>query len=277
MKNVYILLTLVSLIWGGSFVVVKSTTSSISPIDLSFLRFLIASPIMLFILFISNRPKKVHIKDTLWILILGLSGVTFLYIFQFTGIKYIEASTSSVLINTNVIFIAIFSAIFLKEELKIKKLVGILGAFIGVIIMSINSIVSFDNMELIGCTLIILSAVCWAIYSIVGKYLISRYDELTITTYAFLIGTFLFIPFLDISKISMILNRTALIWMDILYLSILCSVFGYIGWYYSLSKIDASKGSCISNYNPCICNSAFIFIFRRKSYISIYNRSNFNT
>ena len=104
--------------------------------------------------------------------------------------------------------------------------------------------------ELIGSILILLSALCWAIYSIVGKRLLKKYDAFAITTYSFGLGTIFYIPFVvpdiapTIQKIS--LNG----WMAILYLAIVCSVFGYIGWYYALKKTEASKAAVFLNLIP---------------------------
>jgi drug/metabolite transporter (DMT)-like permease len=50
--------------------------------------------------------------------------------------------------------------------------------------------------------------------------------------------------FLKIPKIS--LN----VWFAVLYLAIICSVFGYIGWYHALSKIPASKAAVFLNLIP---------------------------
>ena len=192
-------LIFVSLVWAGSFIVVKNITEEIDPIDLGFLRYLVATPIMVLILFIRNKDIVIPKKELPLLSVLGLTGVTLLYVFQFIGIKYTNASTASVLINTNPIFIAILSVIFLKEFFSKKKIFGVLLSFLGVIIilyarLSIE-IFTIDNIFFIGSILMLLSAFCWAIYSVVGKHLISSYDTLTVTTYAFLLGTIFYIPF----------------------------------------------------------------------------------
>ena len=113
MKNKHaLIISTVALIWAGSFIAVKIGVGEISPVMLAFLRFAIASPIM-FLIMISRGGKKLEGKDAPHILLLSLTGVTLLYLLQFMGIKYSTASDSAILINTNVIFIAILSAIFL--------------------------------------------------------------------------------------------------------------------------------------------------------------------
>ena len=248
------LLAFVSLVWAGSFVAVKITVEEISPVDLGFLRFLVATPFMVLILLLSKRKIQFSLKKIFNLSILGLTGVTLLYVFQFIGIEYTTASTSAVLINTNVVFIVILSAAFLKENFSLKKLVGITLSFLGVIIVVFaqmtNERIVFSNIFLIGCLLIVLSALCWAIYSIVGKSLLDEYDPFTVTTYAFVLGTIFFLPLVlpDITNVIQTISVNG--WMVILYLALICSVFGYVAWYYALSKSEAGKAAVFLNLIP---------------------------
>jgi len=133
-----LLLVFVSLAWAGSFVVVTMTVEEISPVDLGFLRFLIATPFMVLILLLSKKETRLPVKEFLSLSILGLTGVTFLYIFQFIGIEYTTASTAAVLINTNVIFVVLLSATFLREKFSLKKSAGIAISFFGVLVISLH-------------------------------------------------------------------------------------------------------------------------------------------
>jgi drug/metabolite transporter (DMT)-like permease len=255
-KNLIIamLLILVSFVWAGSFIVVDITTKEMDPIDLGFLRFLIATPLMILIAVLRKKPLLLPKKELPWLVVLGLTGVTLLYLFQFLGIHFTNAPTASVLINTNVIFIAILSGFFLQETLTRKRVAGIVLSFIGVFVIMFSDIskqaLTFDNLFFIGGILMLLSAFCWALYSFVGKRLLKTYDEFVITTYAFGFGTLLYIPFV-ILHLGPVLQRTSLNgWLAVLYLALTCSLFGYLGWYYALKNIDASKAAVFLNFIP---------------------------
>ena len=120
-KNIFnytsFLLILVALAWAGSFIVVDATVKQIQPITIAFLRFLIATPFMIFSIFIFKKNQLIKLNELHYFIILGLTGVTLLYLFQYLGIERTTAATSAVLINTNVIFISIFSVLFLKENI----------------------------------------------------------------------------------------------------------------------------------------------------------------
>ena len=249
-----LLLAFVSLVWAGSFVAVRMTVKEISPVDLGFLRFLVATPFMILILLLSKKEIRLPAKELLSLSVLGLTGVTLLYIFQFIGIEYTTASTSAVLINTNVIFIVLLSATFLKEKFPLRKSAGIAFSFAGVLVVIFaqmtNESIAFSNVFLIGCMFIILSAFCWAIYSIVGKRLLDKYDPFTVTTYAFVLGTIFFLPVVlpDITDVIQGVSFNG--WMAVLYLALICSVFGYVAWYYALSRIEAGRAAVFLNLIP---------------------------
>jgi drug/metabolite transporter (DMT)-like permease len=257
-RNLFIafLLILVSLFWAGSFVVVSIATSQemMDPIFLGFLRFLVATPLMVLIIVLEKKSLQIPRKELPWIVILGLTGVTLLYLFQFFGIQYTNAPTASVLINTNVIFIAILSVLLLRETLTKKRVAGIVLSFVGVLIIMFSDIAKQQmidsNLFFIGSILMLLSAFCWALYSYVGKRLLNTYDGTVITTYAFLFGTLFYLP-LVAPDILPVLQQTSLSgWLAVLYLALACSIFGYLGWYYALKHIDASKAAVFLNLIP---------------------------
>jgi len=255
-KNLIIipLLVLVSFFWAGSFIVVEITTKEIDPIDLGFLRFLVATPLMVLLVLVQKKSISLPKKEIPWLIALGLTGVTLLYLFQFLGIFYTNAPTASVLINTNVIFIAVLSGLFLHEHLTKKRISGIVLSFLGVFVIMFSDIskqqFTLDNLFIIGSTLMLLSAFCWALYSFLGKRLLKTYDEVVITTYAFVFGTLFYLPFV-FSHISPVLKQTSLNgWLAVLYLALACSLFGYLGWYYALKHIDASKAAVFLNFIP---------------------------
>ena len=233
--------------WAGSFVVVKDTVDEVDPIDIGFLRFVVATPIMFVIFLFTKNKKPMPKKELPSLAVLGLTGVTLLYIFQFIGIDLTTASTSSILINTNAIFIAIFSAVFLKEKFSKKKAAGVILSFAGVSTIVFaqitNENIVFSDAFVFGCILILLSAICWAVYSIIGKRLLKTYGAIEVTTYAFILGVIFYIPVVISDIFESVQKIPVNGWISIIYLGVFCSVFGYVAWYYALKNTDASKAA----------------------------------
>lgn len=251
---VYALLIFASLAWAGSFIAVRLIYQQIPPIMLGFLRFVVATPVMILILFITKKPLFLPRKEWPKVMVLGLTGVTLLYIFQFVGVSYTSASTGGVLINTNVLFIALFSAIFLKEQFSRKKIIGILLSFTGVFLVVLGQITNeslvVDDTFLLGCVFILCSAICWAIYSVIGKKLLSTYESVTVTSNAFLMGTILFLPLVYQQVLPVVQKSTLNGLIAVLYLGLFCSVFAYLAWYYALSRLEAGRSAVFLNFIP---------------------------
>ncbi len=249
-----VLLAFVAIFWGGSFLVVKYMASEITAVDLGFLRFLIATPLMLLYCIFTKKLEVPSRRQIPSLVVLGLTGVTFLYLFQFVGIRLTNASTASVLINTNVIFITVLSFVFLHERTTVRQVVGValsFGGVVGVVFSNISiSQLNFSNSFFLGCLLMLLSALCWAVYSVVGKQLLRSMNNLTVTTYAFLLGTILYLPFVfrSIPGALSVLSFSG--WLAVLYLGLFCSIFCYLGWYNALSKIDAGRAAVFLNVIP---------------------------
>ncbi|MBU1940228.1 MAG: DMT family transporter [Candidatus Thermoplasmatota archaeon] len=248
-----LLLLLIALAWAGSFVVVKNVTNEVDPVQLGFLRFLVATPLMMLVLFFRKKSLVVSWSMVPRMIVLGLTGVTFLYLFQFSGIARTTAATAGVLINTNVIFIALLSMVFLHERLSRRKIIGIGLSFMGVIVIvwsrSSNSAFLITPDFIFGVFLVIGSAFCWAIYSIIGKDVLKSYDSIAVTTTAFLWGALLYLPIVP-DVWGVIPSISVMGWLAVLYLAVVCSVLGYLGWYYVLQQMPASSAAVYLNFIP---------------------------
>lgn len=230
------------LIWAGSFIFIKIGLQEIKPYNLAFYRFLIASPVLIIVVYLRGKLQPVNVMDFLKIIILALTGVTLLYAAQFVALLYTTAINSSILINTSVIFIALMS-LFLGEKFTKLKTFGVLLSFLGVIMIVSKgySFEFFSSRTFVGDMLMIFDGFLWAIYTILGKSLLEKYSPEVLTTYAFAIGSILLFPFALYEGIAnpFLLSQTSLI--SLLYLSLLCSVIAYVIWYSALTAMEATK------------------------------------
>jgi drug/metabolite transporter (DMT)-like permease len=261
---IILLLVFASLTWAGSFVSVRLVYTELSPLYLGFLRFVLAAPLMFLVTIFLKRPLLLPKKEIPSIFILSLTGVTLLYVFQFFGVAYTTASTASVLINTNVLFISLFSALFLKEEFNRNKTVGVLLSFTGVVLVvyaqMTNETIIVNSMFIFGCILVLLSAVCWAVYSILGKRLLKTYDPFTVNTNVFIVGVLLYLPLVIPGVFPAISNISLDGIIAVIYLGVFCSVFAYAAWYYALQHQQAAESAVFLTLIPLFTMILSFFI-----------------
>ncbi len=189
---------IVSFFWAIGHPLGRIITQKMHPFQLAGIT-LIAGFFSLFIyLVIKGDVKKIFklpIRDILISLGLGVVGFFLYQIFTFSALSRIPASINAVLISTNVVFIAILSVIILKERIKLLNVVGIILAFIGVLFVTFNQGFSFGigstKMDFIGIAFSLMAALCSALYSVIGKKILSSNDPLIITVLALFFGAVL--------------------------------------------------------------------------------------
>lgn len=182
------------IIWGAGSPIFKWSLTNIPTFTLAFLRFFLAALLLFPFVY-----KKITIEksDFLKFVIVALFGININIIFFFKGLEKTSALSTSIIIALEPIFILLASLIFLKEKFNKNILLGILISFIGFIIIIIKTILNEDkSSSLLGDLFIIIAVISYAIQTIYTKKLSIKYPAETITFWSFLIGSFLFLPFL---------------------------------------------------------------------------------
>ena len=246
-------MVLLIVFWGSSFVVVKQVLGEgLTPTAVATFRFLVAGALFLIALFIKKRVSpdyqlRVKRKDLLTMLALALTGVTFFFTIQYTGIQLAGASIAAVLVCLlSPILITVFSARLFGEHLRKRQITGIITAMAGTLLVVSADLLNLQgNMNFLVGTLILLSTpVMWAVYSLIGEKIMKKYDAFLVVAYVSLLGGLCLIPFsLADNSFFQIFTLGTNEWLAILYLSFTCSLLGYYIWFYVLKKAGATASS----------------------------------
>lgn len=169
-----LLLVFISLIWGSTFIVIKGTLEKVDPVAFLSLRFLLASFIMLPIVY--YRRRFLNSKSVLAGLVLGF-GMSFIFMFQTVGLKYVSASMTGFLTGLYIIFVPILSLVFLKKKPYTASIFGVMLGAVGLYVISANSKVSFGKGELF----VIINALGIAGHIILTDYYSRKYDNFILT------------------------------------------------------------------------------------------------
>ncbi|HTY89643.1 MAG TPA: DMT family transporter [Methanocella sp.] len=244
-------LVLVMALWGGSFIASKVGLEGLFPVELATLRFAIAVPLLVVITLIVEGPKAFNIarKDLPVLIVMALTGVTLQYIVQFYAMTYTSVTNTALLINMGTFFVIIPSAIFLKERLSIDNILGIIIAFIGVALVATKGNFAF-SMNLIGDGLVLICAVMWAIYILVGNKLAGKYSVLSQLNYIFIFGFIGLLPFYFITPHHAIGEFSSTTWACLLYLAIICSVIAYFFFNDAIIKLGPAKAALYQYLEP---------------------------
>ncbi len=195
---------------------------------------------------------RLSIRDTLSSLALGALGFALYQVLTFSALSRIPASMNAVLVATNVILIAVLSAIFLRERIRWLRAVGILAAFIGVLLVTFNAGFSFGaSVDLTGCAFSLLAALTFALYTVLGKRLVGRNDPLIVTTLALFSGAVLLTVF-TVATVGLgrLETASASAWILMAVLGVTMIGFAYPAWFESLKRLPASHASTFIYLTP---------------------------
>jgi drug/metabolite transporter (DMT)-like permease len=272
MKNwqFFLMMILCIVVWAFAFPFIRiGLDEGLSFINLTIMRFLsVCITFGILLLFKSNIFSKLQKRDILPIFLLGFFGVMVYHFGLNYGEQLVSPGAASLIIATRPVYIIILAAIFLKERISLVKLSGIILALGGVIIISIlgTEEATIEIEYLFAAFAVWIAALMGAIYTIIGKKLLVRYNALSLTIYAMLLGSIGLIPFLIISP-SIISEVAALSfngWFAIIFLGVFSTVIGYLIWYIALEIKTASELSVYLYAIPVIATIISFFWFEEQ-------------
>jgi drug/metabolite transporter (DMT)-like permease len=227
------------LFWASAFAGIRAGLQHYSPFHLAVLRFFVASATLAIGAMIRgvNWPDR---HDFPRLFILGLLGIAFYHTALNYGELTVTAGAASFIINIAPVFTTLLSILLLRERFHIAGWVGLSISMSGVLLIALGEggDVSFNK----GGLYILLSALCSALYSVLQKPLLRKYNAFVVTCYAIWIGTLCLCVLLPgLPQEVQRAPRSATI--AVIYLGIFPAALSYFGWSYVLARMPVSRAS----------------------------------
>lgn len=250
-----ICLSLAASMWGGMYVVSKYVLDFIPPFALVWLRYMIAFVFLYAILLAVQKKSGQHRamakRDWLLVAWIGFIGYFVSISFQFIGTKLSDAHTGSLITSATPAFIVIFARFVLKEQITLKKIISMLLATLGVII-----VIGWDfhvGDYFWGSLILVGAAVTWALLSVYVKVASERLSSLAVTTYAILFALVFTTPAMLWELQSHdVFYQSPLIIFGLLYLGIVSTAGAFFLWNKGLELMDAGIGSLFFFFQPIV-------------------------
>jgi len=170
-----LVLVLVTIIWGSTFIIVKNAIEILPVYNFLFIRFSIA----FFLLAIIFYKKLLKIDKRTLIISSAIGTMLFAgYAFQTMGLMYTSASKSGFITGFSVVLVPIFEALFLKSKPSRAAVTGIVLAVIGLFLLTTNVNFSIN----FGDFLTLLCAFAFAMHIILIAKFASSVDTFVIAT-----------------------------------------------------------------------------------------------
>ncbi|MGD9400659.1 MAG: DMT family transporter [bacterium] len=246
-SHIAVLMTvLAALLWATSFSVIKVGLRSIEPYTFLFLRFVIATALLVPGV-LAARKGRLLLKYIAgrYPALLGLA-LAASFGFQFRAQTEIPASTAAIIINSSTLLVAPLSAALLTERIGIRKVIALVLGMAGVYLITARSAGGGAGGTLLGNLLISASAVSTAIYIVVTKKALSekRLEEFPLITAVF-IWTLPVYLVLAAPALRRGVDITGEAWVAIIYLAVFCTALAFMLWARAIRRIGALTSAIV--------------------------------
>lgn len=279
MKKGYICIILSTVLFSTMEIALKISSSSFNPIQLTFLRFLIGSVVLLppAVSSLKKRGCRLHLKDFAYFALLGFICVVVSMVLFQLAILYAPASVVAVLFSCNPVFVVLLAFLFLDEKISGAKIVSMVISLSGIIFVMDPAKMT---VSLEGIILTLLAAVTFAIYSVASRNRSNTYGGLAITCCSFIAGSvemFILILISKIQPVSFVLSNAGFkIFADIpivsgislhnliplIYVGVFVTGLGYAFYLLAIELTNASTASFVFFIKPALAPLLSLIILK---------------
>ena len=250
-------------LWGSAFPAIKlgyglwdiHSDETWKIITFAGVRFFLAGAMVILFACISKK-RFIRPKGSEWgsIIFLSLFQTIGQYIFFYIGLAHTTGVNSAVVDSLTTFFAIIVASLVMKmEKLQLRKLLGCLLGFSGVVLVNLEH--GGFSFSLLGDGLVALSALCYGVSSSLIKKYSEEHDTVLFSGYQFLFGGLVMAVIGAASGgtrgVTSLPDGAAPAAAILIYLSLVSSI-AYTLWGILLKKNDVSKISIFGFMNPVI-------------------------
>jgi len=220
---------LVPIVLGFGFVIAKPAMESFPPLLLNGLRWSLSGLIMFYFF---PFPKN-FLKQMIFI---SFVGCTLQYGLSYSGLNIIDGTSATLFVQAEIPFGILVAFFLLGERPPLKNIIGLIIAFIGIIILSGNP--NLDG-KMLGVIFILFAAFLWSFAQVLAKDVSEKIGGLALTAWlGFFAGPQCIIAsyFIEGNTLDYIFNATTEAWIIVIYLAVGMNLIGYSCWYSVLSR-----------------------------------------
>ena len=267
-RRALLLMILTALVWAGLFPTGKVALRSIPPFTFAAIRLTIGAVLLFLYLQHKNDTEEMPVNWTPRLvgsfLFLGFTGYLLSVGGSYQGLRLTTATNAALLNAASPIAIALLAAIFLREKMSAKMLLGITISIVGV-----GVIVSRGSWQVVtasaynpGDLIIVATLFAWGIYTTYGRHLMQVVSPLAATTYAYIAGaTYLLIACWLTEWESWQAAETRWdSWLAVAYQSTL-GTFAHFWYYQAVEILGPSRAGVFINLVPVMAiGIAYVFL-----------------
>lgn len=237
-------------LWASAFIGIRGAGPHFDPGALALLRMAVGTA-ALSILALRHGIRLPQRRHWLLVVVWGVGWFCVYNLALNSAERTLDAGTAAMVVNLAPLMVVVFSGLFLREGFPKPLLVGAPIAFLGVVLIGMNSSTS-AGVDITGLLLALLAAVMYAGCTLVQKHLLtSGVDATTLTWLGAIAGTVALVPWVgpliaDLQSAPL----DATLW--VVYLGIFPTAIAFTTWAYVLQRSTAGQTSATTYVVPAI-------------------------
>jgi drug/metabolite transporter (DMT)-like permease len=243
MARAHLSLIAVVVIWAGSFSAIKAALDDgVAAIDIAILRYAVAVPGFAYILWRTRGLPGLTRRDAVRVVVAGLLVVVGYHLFLNFGTRHTTSGVAALVVALAPGITVILALALGLERIRPRHVVGLVVAFAGVVVvvaLGSGQDLSFESVQ--GPLLVLGAPISFALYNVILKPLLGRYDLLALTAASSLVGTIGLVPLVRASTVDVVVDASPRIAALVLYLGVLATLLGYILWNAGLKGLGPTR------------------------------------
>ncbi|MDF1655022.1 MAG: DMT family transporter [Coxiellaceae bacterium] len=253
----YLFLVLAQLSVGVNIVGSKYLLHDVSVTFLLLVRFWVAA-LWLFIIYwlqpksrrlSSAHPEKFNKTDFTYLILQALCAGALFNLLLLTGLKYTSASVAGIITSALPAMITIFSVILLRERLTRMRVLSVVLAVSGLVIINLHGFRLGGASNLKGSLIVILALLPESLYYVLCKIHLVRMPLVLLSAWINLINGIVVLPLLIVHPDAMNIHLSVSSWWVLLAVTISTAAF-YLFWYMGCRGVQASLAGMFTAIMP---------------------------
>ncbi len=255
-------------IWGGNFIISRAMAGEVPPITLACLRWACAALFMLPFCWKDCLREWPAIK-THWryYLFAALTGVSLFNTLFYVAGKSTDAINMALIATASPVFTLLLSRIFLGEALTPARIIGLLTAVAGVVLLAVRGDLDallhlkFQTGDLITLA----GAFVFALYTFQVRYKPAGTSPSVFMTILFIAGLIALLPFMAWELAGGAAVRfSPVAWFSVLYLGLGASIGGFWFWNKAIASIGPANASLLYYTLPFFSGVAAVILLAER-------------
>lgn len=251
MKNIYLLLLLVMMLWGFNLSALKVLVVAIDPFVLTSFRILIAGVTVLFISKAMGIFRFPTWKEFRLIMYIGLFNVVLHHMFLALGLFSTSGVNAGLILGSGPLITMMLSIILLKDKVTRLRVFGFLLGFTGIILTTLAGSNGLSSLS-IGDGMVFISILAQAFSFILISKLNPTFDPRLLTGYMLVFGSIVLFIFSILFDRSFVEVQALFSWkfgLLFLFSAVLCTAFGHMTYNYAIKQVGPVETTIFINLN----------------------------